>query len=146
MKTRFIDANIILGYLTQDEPEKGQACLALFRRAHANKITLTTTEVAISEVVYVLSSKNQYNRSRTEIRDLLKTVLDVRGLKIPHKADIVRALALYATHNIDYQDCVVVAHMEQQQLHEVYSYDRDFERFDHITRLEPESAEQHVLE
>ena len=136
----------MLGYLTQDEPEKGQACLALLRRAHANEITLTTTEVAISEVVYVLSSKNQYNRSRTEIRDLLKTVLDVRGLKIPHKAGIVRALELYATHNIDYQDCAVVAHMEQQQLSEVYSYDRDFDRFGQISRLEPEPVEKGAIE
>jgi len=52
----FVDADIFIRYLTNNEPRKHQACLSLFKQAEANQIALTTSESVIAEVVSVLSS------------------------------------------------------------------------------------------
>jgi predicted nucleic acid-binding protein len=134
---RFIDTNIFIRHLTKDDPQKAQACYNLFKKAEANQIKLTTTEAVITEVVYVLSSKKLYDLSRKRIRQLLYPLLSLKGLSLPHKRMYLRALDLYATLTMDFEDTVIVAQMERQKLQELYSYDERFGRIPHLKRLEP---------
>ena len=134
---QFIDANIFIRHLTNDVPDKAQACLELFQKAQRREVALTTSEAVIAEVVYVLSSKQLYHLPREEIRKLLYPLLSLSGLKLTHRKVYLRALDLYATYPIDFEDAVLVAQMERQGVTELYSYDRDFERVPGITRLEP---------
>ena len=134
---QFVDANIFIRYLTRDDPEKAQACFELFQKAQRNEIALTTSESVIAEIVYVLSSKQLYNLSHQEVRALLYPLLSLRGLKLTHRKPYLRALDLYATYPIDFEDALTVAQMERQGITEIYSYDRDFDRVSGITRLEP---------
>lgn len=54
----------------------------------------------------------------------------------------LRALALYTQHeSLDFEDCLAVAHMEQLGIRQIYSYDQDFDRNDHVARLEPETEQ-----
>jgi predicted nucleic acid-binding protein len=134
---QFIDANIFIRHLTRDDPEKAQACLELFQKARQKEITLTTTEAVIAEVVYVLSSKRLYNLPREEIRRLLYPLLSLPGFKLTNRKMYLRALDLYATYPIDFEDALIVAQMERQKISEVYSYDRDFDQVAGIIRREP---------
>jgi predicted nucleic acid-binding protein len=134
---QFIDANIFIRHLTRDDPEKAQACFDLFRQAERNEINLTTSEAVIVEVVYVLSSKQLYDLPRERIRELLCPLLSLPGLKLAPRRMYLRALDLYATYAIDFEDALLVAQMERRKVAEVYSYDRDFDRVDGITRLKP---------
>ncbi len=134
---QFIDANIFIRHLTRDDPEKAQACFDLFLRAERNEIKLTTSEAVIAEVVYVLSSKQLYNLPREQIRGLLRPLLSLPGLKLAPRRMYLRALDLYATYPIDFEEALLVAQMERQKVTEVYSYDRDLDQVDGITRLEP---------
>jgi predicted nucleic acid-binding protein len=134
---QFVDANIFIRHLTRDDPEKAKACFELFKRAQQNEITLTTSESVIAEVVYVLSSKQLYNLSREEIRAFLYPLLLLKGLRLTHRKTYLRALDLYAVYPIDFEDALVVAHMERQKIAEVYSYDEDFDRVAGIKRVEP---------
>ena len=59
------------------------------------------------------------------------------GLKLPQRKVYLRALDLYATYSIDFEDALIVAQMERQGITALYSYDRDFERVPGVTRLEP---------
>jgi len=134
---QFIDANVFIRHLTRDDPEKAQACFDLLQRAERREITLTTSESVITEVVYVLSSKQIYNLPREQIRALLYPLLSLPGLNLPHRGMYLRALDLYATYRIDFEDAIIVAQMERQKITELYSYDRDFDDVAGITRLEP---------
>lgn len=134
---QFIDANVFIRHLTRDDPEKAQACLDLFRKAQAKKVTLTTSESAIAEVVYVLSSKRLYNLPREEIRSLLYPLLSLPGLRLANRKTYLHALDLYASHPLDFEDALIVAQMKRQKITEVYSYDRHFDHVAGITRLEP---------
>jgi predicted nucleic acid-binding protein len=133
----FIDTNIFLRYLTKDDPDKAQACFELFKQAEANQVTLTATETVIAEVVYVLSSKRTYNLPRDQIRARLYPLLTLQGLRLPQRQTALRALDLYVAYEIDFEDALIVAHMERGANRDVYSYDRDFDQMPGVKRLEP---------
>lgn len=135
---QFLDANIFLRHLTGDIPSKSQACFELFQKAEKNQVQLTTSEAVIAEVVYVLSSSKQiYNLSREEIRARLYPLLQLPGFKLPHRKMHLRALDLYATYPLDFEDALTIAHMERQKIKQLYSYDQGFDRVATIKRLEP---------
>lgn len=134
---KFLDANIILRYLTRDDPEKAKKCYELFQKVKIGEIKLTTCEAVIAEVVYVLSSKSLYNLARDEIYSLLLPIINLNGLKIAKKRIFIRALDIYASKNIDFEDALIFAHMEKRQIKEIYSYDNDFDKIEELRRLEP---------
>lgn len=135
---RYVDTNIFVRYLTQDDPIKSAACLAFFKDVRDEKVEATTCEAVISEVVYVLASRVSYQLARADIRTRLTPVLSLRGLKLPHRNVYLRALDLYVTHtSLDFEDALCVAHMERAGIRDIESYDRDFDRVPGVTRHEP---------
>ncbi len=133
----FIDTNIIIRYLTNEDPKKAQACYALFKKAEEDKITITTSESVIAEAVFVLASKKHYHLSPAEIKKRLTPLLSLRGLKLEHRLTYLRALELYTAYTLDFEDCLSIAHMERWQLKQIYSYDQDFDRVTNVNRIEP---------
>jgi predicted nucleic acid-binding protein len=138
-ETQFIDTNIFLRYLTQDE-QHYKACLALFQRAERNQVNLITSEVVIVETVFVLSSPQHYRLTRQQIHVTLSRLLLLPGLKLLNRNIHLRALALYAHHALDFEDCLSIAYMEQLNVPQIYSYDRGFDHINTVQRVEPELA------
>lgn len=134
---RFIDANIFIRYLTQHNPQQSPACAALFQQAKANTISLTTCESVVVEVIYILSSKQLYNMPRPWIQAALTRLLTLPGFKLSSRAVLIKALVLYAKEEGDFHDCLAVAHMEQEHIQQIYSYDQKFDRFNRVQRVEP---------
>lgn len=139
----FIDANIFIRHLTQDHAKFSPACTALLAKAERQEAVLTTSESVVTEVVQVLSSPRLYQLPRQRISTLLTALLSLPGMKCPERPVYLRALVLYARENIDFPDCLTVAHMEAAQLVTLYSYDQDFDRFATIRRVTPESEPPH---
>ena len=48
---KFIDTSIFIRYLTNDIPEKADACEKLFKNAIADKEDLFTTDLVIAEII-----------------------------------------------------------------------------------------------
>jgi predicted nucleic acid-binding protein len=134
---QFIDANVILRYLTRDDPVKAERVKTLLERAQRGEVTLVTSESVITELVFVLSSPKLYRLSREEIRAVLSPIVGLKGLKLPSRRAIVRALDLFAATSMDFVDALAVAHMELVGISEIYSYDEHFDSLRGITRLEP---------
>ena len=133
----FLDANIILRYLTRDDPVKAERCFNLLKKADRGEIELITSEAVIAEVVYVLSSPKVYAVSRERIRSLLIPIISLRGLKLSSRKLYLRALDLYAALAIDFEDALAVAHMERHGISQTLSYDAHFDRVAGIERCEP---------
>ncbi len=133
----FVDTNIFIRYLTNDDPQKAQACFELFQKARDRAVQLTTSEAVIAEVVYVLSSKEVYHLGRDEIRARLYPLLSVPGLKLPRRKVYLHALDLYAQYSVDFEDALTVAQMSHAKIQALYSYDRGFDRVPTLERLEP---------
>jgi uncharacterized protein len=133
----FLDANIILRYLTRDDPAKAERCHVLLQKVDQGEVELTTSEAIIAEVVYVLASRRLYNLSPERIRDLLLPIINLRGLKLASRQLYSEALDIYATHRIDFADALAVAHMHAQHITDLLSYDRHFDRIEGLKRSEP---------
>ncbi len=133
----FIDANIFIRHLTQDHTGFSAACTALFVKAERGELVLTTSEAIVTEVVQVLSSPRLYQLPRPQICTLLTALLSLPGMKCAQRSVFLQALAIYARENIDFPDCLTVAHMQQMQITGLYSYDQDFDRFETVQRREP---------
>ncbi len=135
---QFVDTNVFLRHLTGDDPKKARACFELLQKAERNKVSLTTSEAVIAEIVYVLSSSRQiYTLTREEIRARLYPLLSLPGLRITHRKVYLRALDLYASYPLDFEDAVSIAQMERQKIKEIISYDQGFDRVPTAKRVEP---------
>lgn len=135
---RFLDTNVAIRYLTQDDPVKGQACTALFRRVDAGTEEITTCEAVIAEIVYVLSAPSLYALGRSEVHTRLTALLGLRGWRLPSRRTYLRALDLYAAQpQLDFEDALILAHAENEGVGEVLSYDRGLDRAASVKRVEP---------
>lgn len=133
----FLDTNIILRYLTKDDPDKAERCRHLLQQTEQRTLDLVISESVLAEVVFVLSSPALYGQPRRNIRSLLLPIVRLPGLKVPNRKTMLRALDLYAQTNLDFTDALSVAHMERLQLRTIVSYDRHFDRISGIGRREP---------
>ncbi len=132
---RFVDTNIFLRFLTNDDPVRADACEKLFRRAIEGKEQLFTTELVIAEIVWVLES--YYELDRKEIRSKIEKILNTRNLYCPNREVIIHALGPYEEKNIDYIDAYNAFLIKLAGIAEVYTYDKHYDRLPWLTRLEP---------
>lgn len=137
MANPFIDTDIIIRLLTNDDPHKQAAAADLFKKIEKGQLSVSAPDTVIADCVYVLSSPRLYNLSRVKIRDLLDTILNLSHFKVQNKRIMLKALKLYANSNLDFSDTFIIASMEQSKSKVLYSYDRDFDHIPTITRQEP---------
>lgn len=136
MKSCFVDTNLFIRYLTNDDPSKADRVEKLLDDAAAGKIRLVTAEMVITETVWVLESG--YGLRNIDIAPLIRGILATPGLEVLNAALVTRAVELYETRNIDFVDGYIAAVMEKQGISELYSYDRKHvARLAGVTRKEP---------
>ncbi len=128
MKTSFLDANIFIRYLTNDDPVKADRVEKLLESAARGKQRLMTTEMVIAEVVWVLESF--YKLSTTVIGPMIKAILATPGLEVINGALVEKAVEHYMAKNIDFIDGYIVAVMDRHNVTEIFSYDKR-----HLTRI-----------
>lgn len=133
----FVDTNVFIRLLAQDDPTKTERCRELFERAERAELALHTSEAIIAEIVYVLSSRAVYHLPRGDVAYLLRPLLENPGVQIDHKATILAALERYGRLNLDFEDCLAIEHSLRLQLADIYTYDQGFNQAREIRRLEP---------
>jgi predicted nucleic-acid-binding protein len=132
---KFIDTNIFIRFLTNDIPEKADACEQLFREAVEKNEKFFTTEMVIAEIVWVLES--YYELPKKEVRKMVEKILITPFLFCVQKDLILNALILYSEKDIDYIDAYNVSVLKEQGIREAYSYDRHYDKIEWVSRLEP---------
>lgn len=137
MNTPFIDTDVIIRFLTGDDPKKQARATILLKKVEDGKLILEAPDTVIADTIYVLASPKLYAKSRTEIRAYLTPIISLPGFHIQNKRVLMRAVEIYSNTNKDFGDAMLVATMEQHKSTRLYSYDRGFEAFSNITRVEP---------
>jgi predicted nucleic acid-binding protein len=128
MKVSFLDANIFIRYLTNDDPAKADRVENLLESAAAGKERLLTTELVIAEVVWVLESF--YKLGNLAIGPMVKAIIATPGLEVINGTLVEKAVERYMAQNIDFIDGYIVAVMEHHKVNEIFSYDKK-----HLTRI-----------
>lgn len=136
MKSCFVDTNLFIRYLTNDDQAKADKVEKLLDEAAAGTLKLVTTEMVIAEIVWVLESA--YSLKCADIAPLVRGILATPGLEVINAQLITRAVELYEAERVDFIDGYIVAVMEQRGISELYSFDRKhIARIRNIVRLEP---------
>ena len=133
-----MDTNILLRFFTGDDSQKAQQALNLFMRIERGEEKVITSSSVIFETVYTLQSF--YKLARGEIKDKLLPIISMRGVHLPDKGVYYRAFDLYVTKNISFADAYNAAFMISEEIFNIYSWDRDFDKIEGIVRLEPEEG------
>ena len=137
MTQPFIDTDVIIRFLTGDDPEKQAASSALFEQVEQGLLTIVAPDTVIADAVYVLSSPRLYHLARNEVQELLTALAHLPHFQVQNRPAVLRALEMFGSTKLDFGDTLILASMEQQHSHILYSYDADFDRFDGIIRQEP---------
>jgi predicted nucleic acid-binding protein len=135
MKKAYIDANVILRFLTKDPPSMAEAALKIFDEAKKGKISIVIILLTVAEVVWVLESF--YGFSKKEIAEILSQFLFCDGLEVEDLSLLINALKLYQEKNLDFADALLATTAVHEGVPFIYSFDQHFKRVDSITKLEP---------
>jgi uncharacterized protein len=136
MKTCFVDTNLFIRYLTNDDPQKADRVETLLERAATGKVRLVTADLVIAEIIWVLESA--YGMTNEEITPMIKAILAAPGLEVTNESLVSRSLEFYESLNVDFVDGYIAALMEKLHIRDLYTFDRKhISRFQGIQRLEP---------
>ncbi|CAN5130136.1 hypothetical protein BH23CHL1_BH23CHL1_11440 [soil metagenome] len=134
----FVDTNVFLRALTRDDPVRADATEAFIRKLADGSARATTSEIVIAEIVYILSSSRWFQMPAPQVAALLEPLFSLTGLQIQGKERIKHALDLYAAYPfLDFEDALIIVHLEQSGSDELMSYDRHFDRVPGVQRIEP---------
>jgi predicted nucleic-acid-binding protein len=137
MSAPFVDADVIVRLLTGDDLTKQRKAVELFERVERGELVLRTPVTTIADVVYVLSSSRLYKVERSAVAEMLQTLIRLPGFEVDSQAEVMAALDLFAQTRLDFGDALIAAGMLLAQEKTLYSYDRDFDKLDAVTRVEP---------
>jgi len=132
---RFVDTNVFLRFLLNDDPEKTDNCERLFRKAVEGEEALFTTDMVIAEIVWILES--YYELAKSDVREKVEKILNTQNLNCPNKGLILNSLAAYDEKNIDFVDAYNAFILKMNGINEVYSYDKHYDRLLWLKRIEP---------
>jgi len=117
-----------------------EQALNLLMRVERGEEKVVTSSLVIFETIFTLQSF--YRVPRQQIKEQILPIISLRGLHLPDKSVFYKALDLYVTKNISFADAYNAAYMISEEVFNIYSWDRGFDKIDGIIRLEPQKEER----
>lgn len=139
MPARYIDASVFVhAYLRprrrlrpEEERVKERARAIVTRISRGETVFLST--VHFSEIANILEDWMPLADARTILTGLA-TMENVRVVPVA-RSDLLDALAFATEAEVGTTDALAVVLMERERAAEIYSFDRDFDRFDGLRRI-----------
>jgi predicted nucleic-acid-binding protein len=132
-KPALVDANVVLRYLLSHDAQQSPEAEALFTKAPAGSLLLTS--IILAEVGWVLLS--HYKVPRDQVALALQRVIAQPSVQVD--AVIIDAVTRFAVTKLDLADCVLAAQARHGQC-DVITFDKDFQRFQDITAIGAKAA------
>lgn len=125
MNTYFLDTNVILRVLLNDNPSQAQQGKEFFDRARQGELTLVIIPAIILEIEYVL--RKVYQVPREERRNLIVRLIETPYLEIRDRKLLQRTLDRYNSDPFDLVDFFLFESAQDEGA-EVLSFDKDFKK------------------
>jgi predicted nucleic-acid-binding protein len=127
-----LDTNVIVRFLTQDEPEQSRLASETFESLDDHSKGFVCREVLL-ELVWVL--ERAYGYSRTEIAAAVNGLLSSTELVIESANDVGRALELYRSESFGFADLMIAAAARRVGAKELITFDRKAARLPGVRHL-----------
>ena len=132
-----IDTNVLLRYITRDIPEQARIAARLIDLLTPDYPGFVSREVVI-ETVWVL--QRSYGFSRTQIVEVLTTLVGAESLTVEEDDSVARATFVYEQSSADFSDLVILMASERARCESIYTFDRRFARMEGVVLLNDESV------
>lgn len=134
MEVQLVDTNVLVRFFTGDPPVMAAKVRRLVERADAGEVTLLVLPLIAAEVFYTLESF--YGMERKAVAEKLLAFLQCRGIAAGELDRMIDALKRCRDRHAHFADAYLAA--AAADLGEpIASFDRDFDRFQDVQRLEP---------
>jgi len=131
-----LDTNVVVRYLTQDNPHRCQAVNDLLERtARSDEVAFFVNSIVLAEVVWVLDSVYRY--AKPDIAKALTLLLAVRQIQVDQRQTIKSALDAFASGEADFADYLISALNREQGCETTITFDKKaaaFAGFSLLTR------------
>ena len=109
--------------------------LSISKISSGKKVKAFTSSLILAEINWVLESFYKFKKS--EIIKALKSILNLKGLKIIDKANPMLAIEIFQNFNVKFIDALIASNSQLFKKEAVVlSYDKDFDKIK-IIRKEP---------
>lgn len=125
-KRRFVDTNLIIRYLVQDNEKQAFDAGRLFEACDHGELVIVLLPVVLAECVFVLESF--YEHPRGEIASALSTLISSPGIEMSKPEIHLEALHRYQRTKVHFVDCLIAA-IAVAESTPVATFDKDFSRF-----------------
>ncbi len=129
-----LDTNVLIRFLISEKSKKYKRIYTFFESLERGDMRVELKLIVLFQVIFVL--KSFYGVPKEHIVDGLKDILKYKGITIKEKKIVLQTLELWPKRNIEIVDCYLIACLEKDTQNLLYSYDRDFDKFE-INRKEP---------
>jgi predicted nucleic-acid-binding protein len=117
-----LDTNILVRYLTQDDPEQTKKVNLEIAALTAQGISFYITSIVMCELVWVLESAYEY--SREEIATALDKILQTQQFRFENKTLMLSALTDYRAGKGDFSDYLAGQTGKQAGCTETLTFDQ----------------------
>ncbi len=138
MPRRFIDTNVLLRHITDDNPVQSPLAAELLDRIADGQIEGMLSITVIFETVFTL--QGLYHFKREVIAPAIRVIIGAPGLHLIDTSEelISHTLDLYTSiRKLSFADCYHAVLSQSFCNGEIYTFDREFDRIPELTRLEP---------
>ncbi|HYO12175.1 MAG TPA: PIN domain-containing protein [Thermoanaerobaculia bacterium] len=105
MKRLWVDANVLLRFLTGEPEGLAERSARLMRRAESGEVRLVLSPLVVAEIVWVL--KSFYGPSYADIARVVVPLLSADGIEIDQREIMIQAIELARDKNVDFLDAVL---------------------------------------
>ena len=134
MKKAFIDTNVWLRFFLNDNAALSEKARKIIAGAKDGNHILITDSAMLLELAWVLFSF--YKQKKEETINILNKILAAFYVEVLDKETAKQMTEYYSQHNMDIIDCYLLSQMSRQNIKEVFSFDRDFDKIKTIKRRE----------
>lgn len=135
MALPFLDTNVFVRHLTQDNTDHSPRASELLLRIAQGTQQVRTADTVVFETVFLL--EKQYRHPKATIRANVLPLLTLPGIILPGKERFEKVFDYYVRRNLPFADAYHIALMEAEGLTEIITFDEDFDRIPGIVRIEP---------
>lgn len=133
---RGLDSNIIVYALNRDLPDHN-FCKNLLETIATGEATISIPSIVFMESYHALVYAYKFNES--EVKDRLTAIIDSENVNVLEisVSTILIAFEIAEEYKTGGRDSLIAASILENNIKEIYSHDRDFDKIKRIKRIDP---------
>ncbi len=117
-----LDTNIIIRYLTQDDPQQSKSAEYIIETELDSKNQGFISLIVLIEVIWVL--KTCYQQSKPELYHIVESLLTTKQLIIEKSDNAYKALRIWQKGNGDYSDALIAVLSQENGCAYILTFDK----------------------